>query len=341
MRSISLSKLLKTELPELVTSVIRTVEKHDPQSLHLDGVLQMLKHSKTQIDTLEVPYGPHPLTNRINKLHQKQLEYAGSISDQMQAIARIDLMGAKKEVKIANLMVRRHLIGLRKNNQRVVSIILDQFFDKLDEELEVSDALRSIGLQLYIDELRRIHTEYKRLYDERDDSLAERQKAKESKQIQKDGQGVLRGLLEQVDLAQKTYKHLDYEPLITELDVILASYTNLIKTRATYNKKRAVAKAKAIAEAQSKVHILSVNGKETGSVIIDREKKERNVKSAVKKEKRGNQPQKNKTTLKAEKLKNRDVDDSAHSEISKKQQKGDNLIGGLLNILKLPPGGDS
>ena len=129
--------------------------------------------------------------------------------------------------------------------------------------------------------------------------------------------------------------------MITELDVILASYTNLIKTRATYNKKRAVAKAKAIAEAQSKVHILSVNGKETGSVIIDREKKERNVKSAVKKEKRGNQPQKNKATLKAEKLKNRDVDDSAHSEISKKQQKGDNLIGGLLNILKLPPGGDS
>lgn len=264
LRSISLSKLLKTELPVLVASIIRTVEKHDPQTLQIEGMLQMLKYNKTQIDTLEVPYGPHPLTHRVNKLHQEQLEYAGSISTQMQAIARINLMGDKKEVKNANLMVRRHLIGLRKNNQMVVSTTLDKFFAKIDENLEVSSALKSIGLQPYIDELRRIHTEYKRLYDERANSLAERQKMKESKLIQKNGQGVLRGFLEQIELAQKTYKHLNYEPLITELNVILADYTNLINTRRTYNKKRAAAKNREVSDVKIEEHILSIDGKPTG-----------------------------------------------------------------------------
>lgn len=94
------------------------------------------------------------------------------------------------------------------------------------------------------------------------DARSARQKSYVNKRIQKKGQDILRIFFAQVDLAK------EYVLLYHELNNLIPKYTKLIRTRATLNKKRAAAKAKAAAEAQPKEHIVSVNGKETGLVTI-------------------------------------------------------------------------
>jgi hypothetical protein len=108
------------------------------------------------------------------------------------------------------------------------------------------------------------------------------------------------------------YPDIDYNHLIDLLNGILVRFNKNINTRETYNKKRAE-------QTEQQVHILSVDGKETGSVVIDEKpKKKKKVKQ---------------TTEKVPKKK----PNTPHLKESK-TQKQESEVSGLLNILKLPPG---
>ena len=271
---ISLSKLLKLEVPELMNDVICAVEKHNPQLLQLEGILQLLKYNKTQADTLKVPYGAHPLTSKVHELHQLRLEYAGSISTQIQAAVRVPIMASRPEMIIVNDLVRNYLLGLRNNNQHVVSNLLSSFFKGIDANAQIEDAFKQVGLQLYVDELRKADVAYKKTYNERGNSLAKRQRAKMNKSVQKNVQAVLRSFFDHLELSQMTYTQLNYKPLISLLNTILIDYSALIKTRAAYNKKRTKAANVDTETIVPEKHILCVNGEETGSVMIRQQEKE-------------------------------------------------------------------
>lgn len=236
-KRISLSKLLKMELPELVEDVIRVAEKHDTKALHIDGMLKMLLHNKNQIQLLTTPYGVHPLTAEIEKMHKQRIIYAGSISTQMQGITRANLTNLSNEIKVAKHVVRDYLRGLRNYNRKVVDVRLNNFFEKIDAQPTLKDALTTIGLMPYVESLRVADEKKKKLLSERVKSISERTKGSEAKAIQKNGQAILRSFFEQISLAQITYPQLDYEPLISELNRVLVQYTNLINRRAGVYKK--------------------------------------------------------------------------------------------------------
>lgn len=63
--------------------------------------------------------------------------------------------------------------------------------------------------------------------------------SKLDKAIKKYAQAALRNLFEQIEMGHRTYPELNYVPLMTRLNVDFARFTNSIKTRDTYNKKRA------------------------------------------------------------------------------------------------------
>lgn len=58
---------------------------------------------------------------------------------------------------------------------------------------------------------------------------------------------MMRLFFEQVNSYQRTFKDIDYQPLIRDLNVTLTEYSKLLKTRVATNKRRA-RKKKALAE---------------------------------------------------------------------------------------------
>ncbi len=314
-RPISLSKLPKLKHNQLVKNVIEVLEQFDLKALRLQTGMEMLLELRPQLLKLEDDYGSHPLSEDISAAKERRLELAGFVSSHMQLLMRIDMKDQRKAVSIAKYSVRSCLLGIRKNDQTMITGKLNQFFHIVDKDPKVQDAFRQLGFQDYLDELRLMNTTYNDLFYERISSISKRP-TRESKPIQKYCQAVLRNLFEHIELSQRTYRDQDYSLLIDSLNTVLAKYTRNIKLRVTYNKKRAEAKAasKIAAKMNPKVHILSVNGKETGSVTIGGSKE---VKKKL--EKRTTNKQKNKLNTK-----------------KVLQQKKDKSVG-LLKILELPP----
>ena len=87
---------------------------------------------------------------------------------------------------------------------------------------------------LYVDELQLANETYIRLDIKRQSSVGRAQKRDVNKKITKEAQAALWSLFKYVEMTNRTYP--DYKPLMMELNTLIAEFTNLIKTRATYIK---------------------------------------------------------------------------------------------------------
>ena len=63
--NISLTRLLKLELPQLAKGVLQIVEKHEPEVLLIESALNDFESLKPAIESLIVSYGPHPITEQL------------------------------------------------------------------------------------------------------------------------------------------------------------------------------------------------------------------------------------------------------------------------------------
>lgn len=238
-KNVPYSKLLKLELPRLANRVIEIVEKHDPETLQIKEVFDLLVEEKPQIEGLIVRHGPHPITEELQPLRKKLLMYASTITFQMSVIVREDMYVKAENVRIAKIFINRYLLklGLKKNRE-VIFQRLDEFFLEIEQDAQLEAILDTLGLTNNIDELQSVHSTMKELISRRLESISERPKVK-SKELAKSVRKALKDMFTQIQIAQLKNKELNYSPLINELNDLLDTYRGLINARATLNKKRA------------------------------------------------------------------------------------------------------
>lgn len=285
---IALTKLLKLELPQFVKLVTACVEKHNPKALKLQDAHEMLKDQRNKMKLLVAPYGSHPLTEQIHQIHLKRLKFAAAITLQMNMFRKLDFEDSRELVRIAHPMVKDHLHYLRQNNRVIIDRTIDVFFKQLEDNPNEHHALEMLGLKYCLDELRSANDEHCKLSTVRSKQLSERPKI-DSSGIQKEAQYVLRAFFEQINFFQFTYRDVDYTPLISELNRLIARFTGLINTRATRGetrKKKAEARTANIdiqtdvtpIESMPQAQPLEVNKPQT---VKEREVKSENANTAI------------------------------------------------------------
>jgi hypothetical protein len=315
-QKIPLTKLLTLSHNKLLNDVINTLKKFDLDAMRLKDSLDMLMQLKPQLKKLEVSHGKHPLTKEMKVKEERRLKLCGIISTKMQLHMRADAVGERKAVKLTQHIVNRFIVGIRKNNQDVISELIIRFFRQIDEEKELQEAFAELGFQTYLDELRDVNVTHWNMFMERNRSVSKRIKWEDKLIVKKNCQAVLRNVFDTIELKQMLYPDIDYNHLIDLLNGILVRFNKNINTRETYNKKRAE-------QAEQQTRMLSVDGEETGSVIIDEKSKEK--------------IEKNKARRTRKKI---IVDENDKANIiENKPQKKDGVLNGLFDILKLPPGG--
>ena len=241
---IALTKLLKLELPQFVEQVTAIVEKHNPTKLKLQNAIKLLHNQCNKMNLLSVPYGPHPLTQRIYELNIKRLEHAAAISMQVNLQKKLAMPHKKEFISLAYPAVRDHLHYLRQNNQPTIDRIIAIFFNHLKDNPEVQNALEKLELKYNLRELEKANDEHCKLSSIRSKEISQRPKSV-SAAVQKEAQYVLRGVFEQINFHQFSYEDLNYTPLISELNRLIARFRGLINTRASRGKTR---KEKALVE---------------------------------------------------------------------------------------------
>jgi len=263
-RKISLSHLQKADMPVIMDNIINVLKEHDVEKLHLDFMLQVLEKNRLQLSTTEALYVPLQLTPEVAEWHNQRIKLAGSISIQMRGIAQANLENLSEEIKIAQEVVKLYLSRLRKKNKQEAESLIASFLNAVDKVPHVNDAFTKIGLMPYVNELRNANQTHNSLYIERNAEHSKRQRGSQNKAIIREAQAAMRTLFEQIDVANRTYPELNYDPLILRLNAVLVRFTNSIKTRLTYNKKRAEKARQEKNAAKTEMQLMCVDKKPTG-----------------------------------------------------------------------------
>ena len=238
-RRISLSKLQRANMLTIMSNIIGILKEYDVEKLHLDFMLKILEKNQLQVNTIAPLKGPLMMTPYVQQWHDERVKLAGSIAIQMKGIAQANLPSMREEIKIAQEVVQLYLVGLRKKKKEEVESLIDSFLRDVKKNQHVADAFTKVALKPYVDELAQASNEHYKFYKKRNLEAAQKQKGDKNKAIKREAQGALRSLFEQIEMGHRNYPELDYAHLITRLNVELARFTNSIKTRETYNKKRA------------------------------------------------------------------------------------------------------
>lgn len=243
-KKISLSKLLKLELRSFIEKVISIISTYDTKALHLHATFQLILDQRPNIDLLKDLPGPNILTEKLNESMEECLNYAAIINSQLRIYARLRDEKTRRLVSISRPKVLLYLNYLRQNNTTNILGLMSGFFIDLENNPEIKEALIDLGLGEFLQELQNARMIYDKVESDRLDSKAQRPKM-DSKVIQKELQHLLRTLFNQIDHYQGAYKELDYQPMINKLNELIPTYTNIINTRATVNKKKAANAKKA------------------------------------------------------------------------------------------------
>lgn len=238
LKVISLSKILKLELPELVNEVVRIIEKHNPDHLGVRGVYNLLKNDQQQTKLLKVTATSYPLTERVQLFREQEFKCVGAIVSHMHFIARADIESMRPAARIAMPVVKSFLSGLRKNNESVVNEIIYQFLELLDEHTEVYDALSDLGLKPFVDELKMVNGEKINLVSKRDEYIVKNKPKANNRAIQKEARKNLKLMFDVIWALSASSNKSNFDPLISELNVLLTRYETIINTRKTHNRNR-------------------------------------------------------------------------------------------------------
>lgn len=238
LKRISLSKVLKLELPLLINEVIRIVEKHNPESLGLRSMHKLLLKDQEQMKLLKMRASANPLTKTIKELRENECKYVGAIVSHIQFTERADIESIRSATMIAIPVVNRFLPGFRKNNESVINETTHQFLKHLDEHPEVYDALSELGLRPFVDEMRKVNMQKIELTAKRDEYILKGNTEADSKTIQKEAQNNLDIMFSTIELYNGDDDKPSFDPLIGELNILLTRYATIINTRKTHNKNK-------------------------------------------------------------------------------------------------------
>ena len=242
-----MSKLFKAEVPLVMAHVVRFLGNHNPEALHLGDLYALLVPQLEKSKVLAVPYGKHHLTYQLAKLHTKRLKYAALINLQLKSLEKLDCEKTQRMVRDAQKLSKDFLTYLGQKRIRVVTFQIDVFFSqlRLDNNTDSREAFIELGLQRYLDELRKTNELHYDLFNERQSDIDGRPQTQD-RLLEKETQNMMRLFFEQVNSYQRTFKDIDYYPLICQINIVLTRYSKLLKTRVATNKRK-VRKKKALA----------------------------------------------------------------------------------------------
>ena len=293
-KKISLSNLLNEEIPTMIKDVIEILDRHNLETIHLQEAYNVLVMQEPIANKMVNQSIKHHLTPELARLHQQRLSYSSLINAHVKAKLNIDDDNIQYMAIISRTQSKRLLTYLGQHNRDIARDNLHRFFLALDtgEVNHKREAFKALGVQSYIDKLRKANTQYNERYDIREADL-KKSSRKNNVVIRKESLRILRHFFEDVDTKQKIYKDVDYSQLVHELNLLLTANSKRIKTRIATNKRIARKKAKPKLEPAAKENKTSNETKTKKTTpLVDKNKTEANPKTTNTEEAKEDKPDK-------------------------------------------------
>ena len=236
--NLNFSQLKKLEVQTLANRVLAIVEKHDPEVLKIKETFDILVEQKPQIKLLKIGHGPHPVTKKLNLLRKRRDAFTKGLINRIKTTEEAKISNKEEAVNVAKPVVIRYLQGLSRESEEIITATVIQFIDFVQENPNVTAALDTLNLTSELDDLQGVINEIEALYAHRTQNLSQRPKM-DTRNIKAQLKSDIEDVFKHIEVAQIKNQDLDYIPLIDELNKEIAHYKAIIKTRASYSKKKA------------------------------------------------------------------------------------------------------
>jgi len=231
----SLSRVRKSEFPEIMNAILVIVEKFDPVALFIVGMYNLLLELKPLLKMLTVKYDGYPNSKVYVAQRKKRNKLLSSILRQLTAIEDAEVASTAVQAGLAVPYLRGYLKGITKDNATAKAGRINHLLLDLEDNDSMKTALNSLGLTAYIDELKTYQQNLNQADITRREALSVHSEFNYS-QAKVEITNAISNLLDSIELAKVEHKELDYMPLINELNVLLTSKQSMIKSRTTRSK---------------------------------------------------------------------------------------------------------
>lgn len=224
------SRVLKLELPGLISSTLAIVEKYNPTTMHIDGMYQKLKEQETNSKKLSEITASHPLSSELNDLWKKLQNNVNGFRHAAESLNGSSTF-SEQSAKIIPVL-NQYLKLFRKGNRNKKEQQILQFVDAIKSDAELQTVLNVVNMKTFTDEMEGIILEINQKTAVRRKTWSEKM-IKDRLELRNDVIGALTNLFKAIELAKVEYTDVDYMPMINELNEMLVSYQTNIKTRFT------------------------------------------------------------------------------------------------------------
>ena len=223
-------RVQKLEYPILYNRTIAIFDKHDPDQLLLNDILNAVKAKKELADSLKVEKRDHPLSGLILNQGKMRRHYTVSLWNQIQVYQKANEKAAVKDKKVTAVFsfAKTYFASFLSNRPAIRGQITTQFINDLNADEVMKQYFTDLGLHVLVGKISETHQGMQDTLAERTADISIRTRA-ETERIKKDLVESLKNLFNAVSVAAEANPSLDYQPLVKELNVELKAIKASLK----------------------------------------------------------------------------------------------------------------
>ena len=238
-RRIDPNETRKIDFKMLFDEVIKIIEEHNPDSLHIGATFRKIKESAYISNELIDTARKSHLTKKIVKMRAERNNYVSAIN--MQAKAQLKT-NEEDKIAAANVILRMIKYILKKfsvQSFNTQASLIKQFIDDLCDDEVKYQALKTLGVESTFIKLKELESKIKKTYFKRINEKVGWKKMHTQKNKRTLYQMMCR-LFIAIEAAQMEHPEIDYEQLINELNYELTAQRSSNAKRLTriQNKKK-------------------------------------------------------------------------------------------------------
>lgn len=247
-KKVNVAKLTNEELLQYASDIIGVVKKSNVSDLGLTGVYNLCEAAVTEANSYSKENRKHPRSAEIEAARKERDNKVTSVTTLTRGYKQAPAATVKAAVEKAAPVLEVHLNGFVKVNNFVKSQRLKMLFAAIEADAELVAALQTIGLGVFIDEIKAIDEQLKAMVDERRATQPEKQNEHALVVFDKMSK-LIRRLLSTIDTNALVETTKDFRPLISELNAVNAEYSRTVSIRMAKRKAEDAKKATAPAAA--------------------------------------------------------------------------------------------
>lgn len=236
------SQVRNLEYPGFMNDIVSIIAKHGAAKYFVEGQYNIMLGMQTELNELEVTYRKLPKTDELGIFREKRNNMISAILKQTKTLRKAGLASQTELLAFITPFVEKYMATIKDGNTKLKRERIRQLGKSFDDNTPLQDALVSLGLKMFFDELRSVQDQIDLALSEQVELLASVPKL-DTKMIVKKSIKSMRNMFSAINLAILEHPTLDYSPLVNELNTYLGFYISNLRVRATSKKNAAKMKA--------------------------------------------------------------------------------------------------